>query len=58
MLRVGQDVRDVGDVVEKFTGDPRGAGVTSPHRGVIVEGGAPVYDRSDPGQGATRSRVL
>ena len=25
---VGQDVRDVDDVVEKFTGDPSGAGVT------------------------------
>jgi len=28
-MAVGQDLRDVGDVVEKFTATPRPAGVTS-----------------------------
>jgi hypothetical protein len=39
---VGQDVRDVDDVVEKFTGDPPGAGVTPPPRGASSSGGAPL----------------
>ena len=33
---VGQDVRDVGDAVEKFTGDPPGAEGNLPQRSVIV----------------------
>jgi hypothetical protein len=35
-LSVSQDARDVGDVVEKFTGDPPGAGGNLPPRSVIV----------------------
>ena len=35
-ILVGQYVRDVGDVVEKFTGDPPGAGGNLPQRSVIA----------------------
>jgi len=41
---VGQDVRDVGDVVEKFTGAPRVPGVT-PRSGVVIVGVGPPLDR-------------
>jgi len=39
---VGQDVSDVGGVVEKFTVHPRGAGGNLPQRSVIVGMGAPL----------------
>ena len=41
---MGQDARDVGDVVEKFTGDPRVPGVT-PRSGVVIVGVGPPLDR-------------
>jgi len=40
---VGQDARDVGDVVEKFTGDPRVPGVT-PRSGVVIVGVGPPFN--------------
>ena len=42
---VGQDDRDVGDVVEKFKGDPR-VPVTSRSK-IIVVSGAPLLHRPD-----------
>lgn len=49
-ILAGQDVRDVSDVVGKFTGAPGVPGVTSPTGASFSEWG-PLYDRSDPGQG-------
>ena len=43
---VGQDVRDVGDVVEKFTGAPRVPGVT-PRSGVVIVGVGPPSRSAD-----------
>src|SRR5262249_50859872 len=37
----GGDLRDVGDVVEKFTGDPPGCGGNLPQRSVIIGVGPP-----------------
>jgi hypothetical protein len=45
-ILVGQDVRDVGDVVEKFTGAPRGAGGNLPQRSVIIGVGPPLRRRA------------
>jgi len=42
-ILVRQGVRDLGDVVEKFTGAPRVPGVT-PRSGVVIVGvGPPLY---------------
>jgi len=45
-ILVGQDVRDVGDVVEKFTGASRVPGVT-PRSGVVIVGVGPPFTLAD-----------
>jgi hypothetical protein len=45
---VGQDVRDVGDVVEKFTATPRVPGVISPGGASSSEWGPPLRRPSEP----------
>jgi hypothetical protein len=45
---VGQNVRDVGDVVKKFTAPPPGAGVPPTPRSVIVGAGPPSTSAAEP----------